>query len=216
MWEKCAGVIKYLTVIIKVNSETIRWTHVTAVQSSRHIRLLATQGFCSRCTNQQPANRNTNDSVKTCETQSNAICDCQVSGPSAVLPSVMRSTYIYIMLWHIPLYCVTQQPHSDTHLLPNWCSMSSRLDRVKDHFSLSRSTRTQRLPLWSMDEGKWHTQGLVIGIQFPGFTPEWIKQWSLALSVSARCRSPLSVWWPLELMLYGTQSSPDEIKQSHF
>lgn len=112
-WEKGAGVSKYLTVIIKVNSETISWDHVTAVQSSRHTRLLATQGFCSRCTNQQPGNRSTNDSVKTCESQSNAICNCQVSGPSAVLPSVMCSTYVSC---YDTFHSTLHSSHIQTHI----------------------------------------------------------------------------------------------------
>lgn len=47
---------------------------------------------------------------------------------------------LHIILSHIPVYCVTQQPYSHTHKRththppPNWCSMSSRSNCVKDPF----------------------------------------------------------------------------------
>lgn len=153
----------------------------------------------------------------------------------------------YIIITHSSPLCHTAAifTHKHTHPPSNWCSMSSRSDWVKDPFqcllwliepgclSLSTHTHTHRGCLCgAKDKGRCHTRASVIGIQFPGFPTELIKQVmgvihrtdapTISLSPSlhvpgALSGSLLSVpSWTPELMLYGELSSPDEIKQSHF
>lgn len=152
----------------------------------------------------------------------------------------------YIIITHSSPLCHTAAifTHKHTHPPSNWCSMSSRPDRVKDPFQtpavvdwtglsipVSTHTHTHRGCLCgAKDKGRCHTRASAIGIQFPGFPTELIKQVkgvvhrTDALTISRSLHVPGALlWlalsipsWTPELMLYGELSSPDEIKRSHF
>lgn len=108
-------------------------------------------------------------------------CTLWLSSISTHLHSCLLSCVplIYYVMTHSSLLCNTAaifRRMSATklmfHVFTVQLSQRPLSNACCEHGSLSRSTRTQRLPLWSTDKGKCGTQGLAIGIQFPEFTLE--------------------------------------------
>lgn len=140
--EKCTGVSVFLTGIIKDHSRARSWdgAHVTAVQSSRHFRPLTAQGFSFRGTNQQPATDTQMNPLRRVLDQMHIVKEAQ----AVTLGLRMRRILTFLplahyIITHSSLLCRTAAivTHTSTHTSapPNWCSMSSRSNWVKDPLS---------------------------------------------------------------------------------
>ncbi len=120
--ENCTGVSWFLTAIIKVNSGAISWggAHVTAVQSSCHFSLLASQGFSSRGSDQQPAtDTQMNLLRRTRLDQMHIVKEAQAVTPGLRKRSVLTFLPLaHYIITHSSLLCRTAAifTHTNTHI----------------------------------------------------------------------------------------------------